>query len=123
MCLAWLHCITSESQWFQYFKLIFLEIQDVPLRTVFVNPVTYVLAKRTGMDISMEDVDSMSSEQKHELLCSDLVTTARHLSQWFQKFIAFMKSSSKPIGDIKDYFWRMEFQPPCTFTVVGERCS
>ena len=70
----------------------------------------YVLAKRAGMDISMEDVDSMSSVQKRELLCSDPVTTARHFSQRFQKFIAFMKSSSKPIGEIVDYFWRVEFQ-------------
>ena len=70
----------------------------------------YVLAKRAGMDISMEDVDSMSSAQKRELLCSDPVTTARHFSQRFQKFIAFMKSSSKPIREIVDYFWRVEFQ-------------
>ena len=67
----------------------------------------YVLAKRAGMDISVEDVDSM---QKHELLCSDPVTTARHFSQRFQKFIAFMKSSSKPIGEVVDYFWQIEFQ-------------
>ena len=37
----------------------------------------YVLAKRAGMDISKQEVDSMSSEQKRELLCSDPVTTAR----------------------------------------------
>ena len=70
----------------------------------------YVLAKRAGMDISVEDVDSLSSEQKRELLCSDPVTTARHFSQRFQKFIGFMKSSSKPIGEVVDYFWRVEFQ-------------
>ena len=62
------------------------------------------------MNISMEDVESMSSEQKRELLCSDPVTTARHFSQRFQKFIGFMKSSSKPIGEIVDYFWQVEFQ-------------
>ena len=39
--LAWLHCSTGEPQWLQYFKLVFLEIQNVPLRTVFANPVTY----------------------------------------------------------------------------------
>ena len=33
------------------------------------------------MDISKEDVDSMTSEQKHELLCSDPVTTVRYFSQ------------------------------------------
>ena len=48
MCLAWLRCITSESQWLQYFKLVFLEIQNVPLRTVFANPVT--IMSITGED-------------------------------------------------------------------------
>ena len=56
----------------------------------------YVLAKRAGMDISVEDVDRMSSEQKRELLCSDPVTTA----------IAFIKANWKVVH----YFWRVEFQ-------------
>ena len=62
------------------------------------------------MNISKEDVDGLSSEQKRALLCSDPITTARHFSQRFQKFIAFMKGSSKPIGEIVHYFWRVEFQ-------------
>ena len=70
----------------------------------------YVLAKRAGMDISVEDVESMSSEQKRELLCSDPITTARHFSQRFQKFVSYLKGSSKPIGKIVDYFWRVKFQ-------------
>ena len=70
----------------------------------------YVLANQAGMNISKEDVDGLSSEQKCELLCSDPITTARHFWQRFQKFIAFMKGSSKPIGEIVDYFWRVEFQ-------------
>ena len=60
----------------------------------------YVLAKRAGMDITVENVDNLSSEQKRELLCSDPVTTARHFSQRFQKFIGFLKGSSKPIGKL-----------------------
>ena len=70
----------------------------------------YVLARRAGMDITIEDVDSLSTGQKRELLCSDPITTARHFSQRFQKFIAFLKGSSKPIGEVVDYFWRVEFQ-------------
>ena len=62
------------------------------------------------MDVTVEDVDSLSSEQKCELLCSDPITTARHFSQRFQKFVAFLKGSSKPIGEVADYFWRVEFQ-------------
>ena len=70
----------------------------------------YVLAKRSGMDISKEDVESLSSERKCKLLCSDPITTARHFSQRFQKFMAFLKGSSKPNGEVVDYFWRVEFQ-------------
>ena len=70
----------------------------------------FVLAKRAGMDISTEDVESFSTEQKRELLCSDPITTARHFSQRFQKFMAFLKGPSKPIGEVVDYFWRVEFQ-------------
>ena len=33
---------TREPQWLQYFKLVFLKIQNVPLRMVFANLVTYV---------------------------------------------------------------------------------
>ena len=43
----------------------------------------YVLAKRAGMNISMKDVEIMKARAK---------------------------SSSKPIGEIVDYFWRVEFQ-------------
>ena len=52
----------------------------------------------------------MNSKQKRELLCSDPVTTARHFLQRFQKFVSYLKGSSKPIGEIVDYFWRVEFQ-------------
>ena len=70
----------------------------------------YVLAKRSRMDISKEDVESLSSESKREPLCSDPITKARHFSQRFQKFMAFLKGPSKPIGEVVDYFCRVEFQ-------------
>ena len=38
--LAWLQCSTGEPQLLQYFKMAFLEIQNVRIRTIFVNPVT-----------------------------------------------------------------------------------
>ena len=49
----------------------------------------------------------MTSEKKRELLCSDPITTARHLSQRFRKFVG---GSSKPIGEVVHHFWRVEFQ-------------
>ena len=39
-------CSTREPQWLQYFKLVFLEIQNVPLRTVFANPVTIKVTRQ-----------------------------------------------------------------------------
>ena len=39
--LTWLQCSTGEPQLLQYFKMVFLEIQNVRLRAVFVNAVTY----------------------------------------------------------------------------------
>ena len=62
----------------------------------------YVLAKQARMDVNVEDVDNLSGR---ELLCSDPITTARHFSQRFQKFIGFLKGSSKPIREVIDYFW------------------
>ena len=39
---AWLQSSTRKPQWFQYFKLGFLEIQTVTIQLVFQNWVTYV---------------------------------------------------------------------------------
>ena len=39
--LAWLQCSTEEPQLLQYFKMVFLDIQNATICSVFVNPVTY----------------------------------------------------------------------------------
>ena len=38
--LAWLQSSTRELQWLQCFKVVFLDIPNVPLKTVFVETVT-----------------------------------------------------------------------------------
>lgn len=38
--LAWPQYSTTEQQWFQYFKMVFLKISNVSFRTVFANPLT-----------------------------------------------------------------------------------
>ena len=40
--MATIQCSTGEPQLIQYFKMVFLKMQNVPLRTVFVNPVTII---------------------------------------------------------------------------------
>ena len=70
MCLAWLHCSTSESQWLQYFKLIFIEIQNVSLRTVFTNPITF-----TTIPPSMLHLHEMNQP---EAIGTNLMVAVKH---------------------------------------------
>ena len=114
-CFGFMHNMRGTIAYWQRTKLDLLSMfRTLGPPTFFITLTTddmnwpdllYVLTKRSGMDISKEDVESLSSERKHELLCSDPITTARHFLQWFQKFVAFLKGSSKPIGEVVDYFW------------------
>ena len=58
----------------------------------------YVLAKQAGMDIIVEDVESMSSEQKRELLCSDPITFLATLSEICIIFERFIKANRGNCG-------------------------
>ena len=113
-CYGFMHNMRGTIAYWQRAKLAMFRTLGPP--TFFITltaddmnwpDLLYVLAKRSGMDISKEKV---SSEQKCELLCSDPITTARHFLQRFAKFIPFLKSSAKPISEIVDYFWRVGFQ-------------
>ncbi|XP_070538389.1 uncharacterized protein [Ptychodera flava] len=58
-----------------------------------------------------DDVLNMSWNTKSELIKSDPVTCARHFDYSFQRFMHdFLMSSHHPIGEIQDYFYRVEFQ-------------
>jgi hypothetical protein len=53
----------------------------------------------------------MTWEQKSDLIQKDPVTCARNFDHMVQLFIrAELKSSGAPIGEIPDYFYRVEFQ-------------
>ena len=53
----------------------------------------------------------MSWQTKSELIKSDPVTCARHFDHSFQRFMHdFLMSSHHPVGQINDYFFRVEFQ-------------
>ena len=49
-----LHCSIRELQCIQYFKSVFLEILNVHIRSVFVNPVTNNIANAV-LDISTKN--------------------------------------------------------------------
>ena len=46
--LAWLQYSTGETQLSKYFNTVFLEILNVPLRTIFADPVAYVATHIKG---------------------------------------------------------------------------
>ena len=61
--------------------------------------------------LSDEEVDSLTWQEKCRLIKSDLVICARYFDHRVQTFIAnVLKDNSAPIGDIADYFYRVEFQ-------------
>ena len=111
-CFGFMHTMIGTIAYWQRTKLDLLSMfRTLGPPTFFITltaddmnwpDLLYVLAKQAGMDISTEDVESLSTEQKRELLCSDPITMARHFSQQFQKFMAFLKGPSKPIGEVVD---------------------
>ena len=60
---------------------------------------------------SDEEVKAWSWQRKSELIQKDPVTCARNFEHMVQVFIyKFLKSAEKPIGEITDFFYRVEFQ-------------
>ena len=57
------------------------------------------------------EIKQMTWKQKSELIQKDPVTCARNFVHMVQLFIHdVLKSSVMPIGEIADYFYRVEFQ-------------
>ena len=64
-----------------------------------------------GKSLSDEDVVNLTWQQKSELIQSDPVITARHFDHRVQVFFhGVLNSSLAPIGQIDDFFYRVEFQ-------------
>ncbi len=62
-------------------------------------------------DYTDEEVKQMTWQKKSELIQKDPVTCARNFEHMVQLFIHnFIKSSSHPIGEVVDFFYRVEFQ-------------
>ncbi len=62
-------------------------------------------------DYNDEEVKQMTWQKKSELIQKDPVTCARNFEHMVQLFIRnFIKSSSHPIEEVVDFFYRVEFQ-------------
>ena len=71
----------------------------------------HVLAKRDGMNLTDEEVLQLPSSERRRLLCSYPVVVAQHFSHRFNSFVNHvMKGEGQPIGEVVDFFWRVEFQ-------------
>lgn len=62
-------------------------------------------------DYSDNELNNMSWQEKCRLIQSDPVTCARHFDFSTQKFInGFLLSDGNPLGNVTDYFYRIEYQ-------------
>jgi hypothetical protein len=62
-------------------------------------------------DYSDDELDNLTWEEKCRLIQSDPVTCARHFDYQFNTFLKdFLRSELAPLGKIKDWFYRVEYQ-------------
>ena len=70
-----------------------------------------VLSKSRGQNLSEEEAANLSSTEKRELMRTNPVVTARHFAYRFQCFFReVIEGSGQPIGEVVDFFWRIELQ-------------
>ena len=71
-----------------------------------------MLAKlNDGIDYSEKEIDEMTWQEKTKLVQKDPVTCSRYFDHRVQEFLnTILKSNCEPIGKVKYYFYRVEFQ-------------
>ena len=63
------------------------------------------------IEYSDEEIENLSWQEKTKLVQKDPVTCSRYFDHRVQEFLnTVLKSSCEPIGKVKDYFYRVEFQ-------------
>lgn len=111
----------SPPYWERTKKDIFAMIRQLGIPTWFCSfsaaetkwkPLLRVLAKLTkNMNYTDSDILKMTWFEKNELIKADPVTCARYFDYRFQMFMnSVLKHDTSPIGKIKDFFIRVEFQ-------------
>ena len=64
-----------------------------------------------GIEYSEKKIDEMTWQEKTKLVQKDPVTCSRYFEHRVQEFLnTLLKSDCDPIGKIKNYFYRVEFQ-------------
>ena len=102
-------------------KDIFAMIRQLSLPTWFMSlsaadtrwtDLLRMLAKLSdGIEYSEKELDAMTWREKAKLVQKDPVTCSRYFEHRVQEFLnTILKSDCEPIGKVKDYFYRVEFQ-------------
>ena len=123
-CYAFLHNMRGSSAYWQRAKLdLFAMFRTLGPPTFFITlsadymnwpDLLTILAKQAGMEVTEETIAQLSTEQKRVVVqqpchyCSALQPSLPKLRQHI------LKGSESPIGEVVDYFWRIEFQLRCS---------
>ena len=120
-CYAFMRNIRGTAAYWQRAKLdLFAMFRTLGPPTYFITlsaddmnwfDLMCVLSKRDGMSLNDDQVRELSPGERSRLLCSYPVIVAQHFSHRFNAFVNnILKGDSKPIGEVVDFFWRVEFQ-------------
>ena len=102
-------------------KDIFAMIRQLSLPTWFMSlsaadkrwtDLLKMLAKlNNGVDYTNKDIEGLTWQEKTKLVQKDPVTCSRYFDHRIQEFLnTILKSTSEPIGKLRDFFYRVEFQ-------------
>ena len=71
-----------------------------------------MLAKlNDGVEYSEKDIENLTWQEKTKLVQKDPVTCSRYFDHRVQEFLkTVLKSDCQPVGKLKDFFYRVEFQ-------------
>ena len=112
----------SPQYWEQQKKDVFAMIRQLGIPTLFLSfsandlhwsELVVTLGKLVDGTDYTEAVatDSLSWETRSRLVQSDPVTCVRHFDHRVSQFIqTILKSPNSPLGEMEDYFYRVEFQ-------------
>ena len=102
-------------------KDIFAMIRQLSLPTWFMSlsaadtrwtDLLKMLAKlNNGISYTDKDIEGLTWQEKTKLVQRDPVTCSRYFDNRVQEFLkAILKSNCEPIGKLRDFFYRVEFQ-------------
>ena len=120
-CHSFMRDIRGTAAYWQSAKIhLFTMLRSLGTPTFFITfsaddhhwkDLMVVLANCSGRNLTEEQVDLLTDEERRDFMASNPVVTARHFAHRFQCLVKeVIKGSGKPIGEVINFFWRIEFQ-------------